>query len=152
MSLCLVGNHELNALQEMAIEQFAQVQDKGASVPDYSSDIMYDSNTALGHLIRVVPVKDVRRLEIKWPVMTDSRQLWQGDPLSYISHIIGHEGKHSLLSELIRQDLATSISAGGYKRLQNQRTGFSIRVGLTEKGDENLNEVINLVFALLNKL
>jgi insulysin len=69
-------------------------------------------------VIKIVPVKDVRRLELKWPMLPDSRHLWEGDPLAYISHLIGHEGKNSLLSELIRLDLATSISAGNYKRLQ----------------------------------
>ena len=88
-------------------------------MPDYSSDVMYDSDNALGHMIKIVPVKDVKRLEIKWPMLHDSRNLWEGDPLSYISHLIGHESKNSLLSELIRMDLATSISAGNYKRLQN---------------------------------
>jgi insulysin len=88
-------------------------------MPDYSSDVMYDSDNAFGHMIKIVPVKDVKRLEIKWPMLHDSRNLWEGDPLSYISHLIGHEGKNSLLSELIRMDLATSISAGNYKRLQN---------------------------------
>ena len=71
-------------------------------MPDYSHDLMYDSDTALGHLIKIVPVKDVRKLEIKWPMLPDSRHLWDGDPLSYISHVIGHEGKNSLLSELIK--------------------------------------------------
>jgi len=68
-------------------------------------------------MIKIVPVKDVKRLEIKWPMLPDSRHLWEGDPLAYISHLIGHEGKNSLLSELIKQDLATSISSGNYKRL-----------------------------------
>jgi insulysin len=63
--------------------------------------VAYDG-TALGSLIKVVPVKDLRMLDIKWPMLPDTRHLWEGNPLSYISHIIGHEGKNSLLSELIR--------------------------------------------------
>ena len=93
------------------------MEDKGVSVPDYSEDLMYDSDSALGHVVRIVPVKDFKRLDIKWPMLPDSRALWQGDPLSYISHLVGHEGKNSLLSELIRRDLATSVSCGNYKRL-----------------------------------
>jgi len=119
MSLCLVGNHDLNALQELAVANFADVVDKAVKMPDYSKDITYDNETSLGHLIRIVPVKDIRRLEIKWPMLPDSRHLWEGDPLNYIAHILGHEGRHSLLSELIKLDLATSISAGKYTRLQD---------------------------------
>lgn len=151
MSLCLVGNHSLNVLQDLAISNFSQVEDKQLRVADYSQDVMYD-DTALGHVIRIVPIKEIRRLELKWPMMPDSRSLWDGDPLAYISHLVGHEGRHSLLSELIKSDLASSISAGGYKRLQNQHSGFSIRIGLTQKGDENLDKVIRLVFGFINRL
>jgi insulysin len=114
MSLCLVGNHTLNQLQDLALQNFSQVEDRNSKIPDYSKDIMYDSDTALGHLIKIAPVKDIRKIEIKWPMLPDSRHYWNGDPLDYISHLIGHEGKTSLLSELIRQDLATSISSGNY--------------------------------------
>ena len=35
----------------------------------------------------------------------------------YLSHVLGHEGPNSLLSELIKASLATGLSAGSSARL-----------------------------------
>lgn len=59
-----------------------------------------------------MPVKDRRVLEITW-LLKDQSSHYHHPPSKYISHILGHEGKGSLLSFLISQGLATSLSAGG---------------------------------------
>jgi len=38
---------------------------------------------------------------------------YKNAPSKYIAHILGHEGKGSLLSYLIAEGLANSLSAGG---------------------------------------
>jgi len=50
----------------MAIDNFSQIVDKGLSIKDYKNEIIYD-NSALGHLLKVVPVKDMKTLDIMWP-------------------------------------------------------------------------------------
>lgn len=40
-----------------------------------------------------------------------SEKLWRQKPMSYISHLIGHEGPNSLLSHLIKEGLAINLSA-----------------------------------------
>lgn len=49
--------------------------------------------------------------------MPSATEKWRSKPLNYISHVVGHEGPNSLLSELIKQGLATSLSAGEKYRL-----------------------------------
>lgn len=39
---------------------------------------------------------------------------YKNHPGTYISNLIGHEGKGSLLSFLIKEDLVTSLSSGNY--------------------------------------
>lgn len=51
--------------------------------------------------------------------------------MKYISHNIGHEGKYSLLSELIKQDLCQALMTSASKRLQNHLSFFSIGINLT---------------------
>jgi len=60
----------------------------------------------------LVPVKDKRVLELTW-FLTDQTPHYRNSPSKYASHILGHEGKGSLLSFLISQGLATALSAGG---------------------------------------
>ena len=64
-----------------------------------------------------VPVKESKLLTIKWPKLPSVKNYWNGNPLLYLSNAIGHEGENSLLSELIRQDLAVSVMAGPSSRL-----------------------------------
>ena len=60
MSLCLVGNHPIDRLQELAEEHFSGVQNKDLELRDFTlGDPLYDENT-LGHLIKIVPIKDLR--------------------------------------------------------------------------------------------
>lgn len=49
----------------------------------------------------MVPTKDNKQMEVMWPMLKSTNDFWSSKPLSYISHNIGHEGKNSLLSELI---------------------------------------------------
>ena len=59
-----------------------------------------------------MPVKDKRVLELNW-IVSNQAQHYKYPPSKYVSHLLGHEGKGSLLSFLISEGLATSLSAGG---------------------------------------
>lgn len=65
----------------------------------------------------MVPGKDIRTLRVKWPMLPEMVSAWRSKPLHYLSHVIGHEGPNSLLSELISQGLVTGLSAGASDRL-----------------------------------
>lgn len=67
MALCLVGNHPVDKLEELAIEHFSEVVNKDLPDRDFTKeDPLYDE-TSLGHLTKIVPVKDLRQLTIDWP-------------------------------------------------------------------------------------
>lgn len=66
-------------------------------------------------------------------------------PLSYMSHLFGHEGENSLLSYLISEGLALELSAGGDHELWSFST-FTVNITLTKKGVENYESVIEAVF------
>ena len=67
MSLCLVGNHEIERLEEMAVEHFSGIENKNLELRDYTKgEPLYDAST-LGHMIKVVSTKDLRSLQLSWP-------------------------------------------------------------------------------------
>jgi insulysin len=51
-------------------------------------------------MVKIVPVKDKRTLELTW-ILSDQSMNYRNSPSKYVSHILGHEGKGSLLSYLI---------------------------------------------------
>lgn len=66
----------------------------------------------IGKMIKLVPVMDKRSLELTW-ILDNQKPNYKYSPSKYVSHLLGHEGKGSLLSFLIAEGLATSLSAGG---------------------------------------
>ena len=66
MSLSLVGNYSLDELERLFRENFSEVVDKDLKVKSYEDDPMYGPD-ALGHLIKFIPIKELRRITLKWP-------------------------------------------------------------------------------------
>lgn len=71
----------------------------------------YDDNT-FKKLIKIVPVKDKKKMEVQW-ILPDKKHYYKTKPESILAQLIGHEGKNSLLSFLIKEGLVTGIMAGG---------------------------------------
>ena len=117
MSLCLVGNQSLDQLQAFAEEHFHDIENKNIQKPDFSNEKIYDSENGLGHVIKIVPEKDLKSLSITWPDLPETTSKYKTKPGHYIGHVVGHEGPNSLISTLIKQGLATSLSAGFGDRL-----------------------------------
>lgn len=61
---------------------------------------------------------------------------YRNHPGTYISNLIGHEGKGSILSYLMKEGLATSLSSGNSDNYDCY-TDFTITLDLTEKGLTN---------------
>lgn len=113
----MVGNHNLDRLEEIAVENFNDVVDKNLIQTDYKDEITFNQENGLGHIFKIIPLKDVKSLSIVWPIMPEFQSKWMHKPQYYITHVIGHEGPNSLLSELIKQGLALSLSCGTETRL-----------------------------------
>ena len=78
-------------------------------------------------------------------------QEFKSDPLSYFSHLIGHEGENSLLSYLKAEDYAMDLSAGGSDFLDCM-SDFEVNVTLTKKGLANTDKVVDAIFTYIQRL
>lgn len=110
MKLVVYGQDDIERLSKSVEEQFIEVKDNKFEKFQIREH-PFDEKT-LGKIIKLVPVKDKRVLELTW-FLTDQTPHYRSSPSKYVSHILGHEGKGSLLSFLISQGLATALSAGG---------------------------------------
>lgn len=96
MTLCLLGKESLDELQAYAVDMFSAVPNKNLDHINFGTDPYLRDGT---YIYNVTPVQDLRQLSLSW-VIPDSRDNYQANPSNYISHLVGHEGPGSLLSEL----------------------------------------------------
>ena len=67
MSLCLVGNYSVDTLEQFAVKHFSEVANKEFVSKDFTAGPpMYDES-AFGHLVKIVPIKEHKTLTVTWP-------------------------------------------------------------------------------------
>lgn len=94
---------------------------------------------------QVVPQRDGHVLELNWQVPA-SKPLYRYEPLSYLSHLLGHEGDGSVFALLKAKGWATSLVAGEGGNSIDSRSFFYVKMDLTEEGHQNAREVAATVF------
>ena len=73
---------------------------------------------------------------------------YKAQPTYLLAHLIGHEGRGSLLSELKARGLVNSL-VGGPKSGAKGFGFFTINVDMTLVGIKNVDEIISLIFQYL---
>lgn len=71
--------------------------------------------------------------------------LFRVQPEQYLSQLIGHEGKGSILSELKNRGWSNSLLAG-HSTSARGFGFFDIMVDLTKEGFENVDEITKIIF------
>jgi len=67
---------------------------------------------------------------------------------SYIAHLLGYEGEHSLCSALRQQCWILNLSAGGGASGSNFKD-FTINIQLTDKGRDEIEQIVQWTFAYI---
>lgn len=104
----------------MVMEKFSEIENKNVKVPEWPRHPYADDQ--YGQKVKIVPIKDSRSLTISFTTddltefykssvryiidfknsIFNSLNLLLLKPDNYLTHLIGHEGKGSILSELRR--------------------------------------------------
>lgn len=148
MKLCILGREDLDTLSDWAYDLFKDIKTLDRDLPEYNSKILNNDN--LQKIIKVKPVKELRKLEISFMV-PDCDQSWKSQPPHFLSHLIGHEGSGSLLAHLKELGYANELSAGGHT-VSKDNAFFSIDIDLTKDGLDNYEKVIFNVFQYIEML
>lgn len=150
MNLVLYGKHSLEKLEEWAVTKFSGIENKNVVVPDLSLPKIPFDEENMGQIARFQPIKDKDQIELYW-TMPYLRKHYKAGPLSYFSHLIGHEGENSLLSYLKQEDYAMELCAGGDHEL-DCLSDFCVTITLTKKGLANHEKVVDAVFKYIQRL
>ena len=149
MKLVLLGRNSLDELESMAVSKFSEVKNKQIGPPEFEGEVLR-LNRELGSVYTFKPVKEVRNIEICFPIPECSK-LWRSQPSHYFAHLIGHEGEGSILSYLKKQGWVLYLGAGGSDATPGTDF-FKISMELTLPGLENWRSIVEVVFAYINIL
>lgn len=149
MRLAVFSSLPLEKLKEIVVEDFNSVKNIGKQT--FSTNEPIFTNITRSHYIYVDPVKTHRALALVWEIPAQLSNLKDTQPERVLAHMIGDEGDKSLLEELKREGLAESIQAGGYMLARGSQE-FYVEIGLTVKGLQNVDLVIERFFQAIQSL
>ncbi|KAK6059893.1 peptidase M16 inactive domain protein [Cooperia oncophora] len=170
MSLCIVGSESLDKMESyLGTLGFDAIENKNVKPKEWLESPYGEEQ--LGRRIEIVPIKDSRSLTIRFPI-PDLQEEYKSNPAHYICeflltvvllvnsesfyglhhpHLLGHEGKGSLLSELKRLGWVSSLSAGESTLAKGMST-FDIHVDLSVDGLNHTEDIVSLVFNYIGLL
>ena len=123
---------------------FSEVPNKNVVVPDLSKPELPYTKANLSKIQRMRPILDKDQLVISWILPYCERE-YKSKPLNYFSHLIGHEGENSLLSYLMQEGYAMTLSCGADHELNTFSTLY-VEITLTKEGLTNYEKVLQAVF------
>ncbi|CAG2179175.1 unnamed protein product, partial [Oppiella nova] len=149
MSLVVLGKESIEELEALVIPLFSRIKNNSVIAPKWTTNPFPD--LFLQKQCYVVPNMDTRSLTITFP-MPDMVNHYKSKPHRMLTHLIGHEGPGSLLSELKGRNWCTSLSAGHSVGSYRGFAFFNIGVDLTEQAMDSIDDIISLVFQYINLL
>ena len=153
MTTVVVGFESLDELQALAVDTLAPISDRDVVRPAFGGagrPPALPPPVALPRVVRVVPQKKARTLELSWS-LPPLRPHVRAKPAEYVEHLLGHEGKGSALALLKARGLATSLYAGAEDDEETSALAlFSVTVELTEAGLADVDGVVCVVLGALD--
>ncbi|TVU47149.1 hypothetical protein EJB05_06736 [Eragrostis curvula] len=151
MKLVIIGGEPLDILQDWTLELFSKV--KAGPLLDISpkTDIPFWKS---GKLYKLDAVRDIHSLCLSWTLPCLHKE-YMKKPEDYLAHLLGHEGKGSLLYFLKAKGWASSLSAGvgtGGSQRSSYAYIFEMSIRLTDSGLKNVFEVIGAVYQYIKLL
>ncbi|RHY67232.1 hypothetical protein DYB38_000041 [Aphanomyces astaci] len=143
MKLVVYGKEDLNILEDWVTTLFSPVVNKGVQPLVQDGHHPYEPPQQ-NREIHVVPVKDLRMLELSFPLPTVQDQ-YLSKPHRILSYVLGYEGRGSLLAYFKAMGYANSLSAGISKDFADWSL-FSVKINLTHEGVANYRAMAQAVF------
>ncbi|KFK43001.1 hypothetical protein AALP_AA1G066600 [Arabis alpina] len=151
MKLVVIGGESLDMLESWVVELFGNVKNGSKTRPTLEAEGPIWKG---GKLYRLEAVKDVNILDLAW-TLPPLRHAYVKKTEDYLAHLLGHEGRGSLLSFLKAKGWATSLSAGvGEDGINRSSLAyvFGMSIHLTDSGLEKIYDIIGYIYQYLKLL
>ena len=148
MHLSILSNLDLDSLEKLARKYFSDINNTKKDRIKYPLNYLEEKNTL--RLLKVEPVKDVKRLVLEFPTPSFYKY-YESKPEQLISRLIGYEGKGSLQNLLKSKGLAMGVGAWGQNNTEDYGS-LNLWVELTSDGFQNYEEVLSICFSYIELL
>jgi len=148
MSLSIMSNLDLDELETLARVYFSDIKNHNTKKIKYPSNYLEEKDAL--RLLKIVPVKDVKRLVLEFPTPAFYSS-YLTKPENLLSYLIGHEGEGSLVALLKSQGLATGIGGWGSSATYDYGS-LNIWVELTSDGFDRYEDVLTACFSYIEML
>lgn len=145
MKLVVLGKEPLDQLEKMVKLKFSDIPKGKAPQRSYLNLPVLDVKCP--RVIQVKTIKSLRELKLMFPIPSQYLD-HLSKPTKLLSHLLGDEGKGSILSVLKQKGYAMGLVAG--QRLQTASFSFfDVSISLTVEGLKHVDEMIQTVFEYL---
>ncbi|GHG68281.1 peptidase M16 [Alishewanella longhuensis] len=148
MTLCLVGNQPLAKLAQLATDYFSDLPQHLPAKPALTTPLYLAEQQ--GIQLNIKPHKSSSRLVVSF-AMPDIHPWYPYKLVSFIAHLLGDEGEHSLLAYLKSRELVNQLSAGGGIDGSNYKD-FTVAFELTAAGKAHYRDIVAALFSKLRLL
>ncbi|KYM87527.1 Nardilysin [Atta colombica] len=116
------------------------------------NDVLFDT-AAFQKMYKIFTSKHIGQLEITW-AMPSLFALYKSKPYQYISWLIGHEGKGSLISYLRKKMWNVTVSNEEicYNIHTIAYSLIKINIDLSNEGKRHVKEILDTIFSYINLL
>ncbi|XP_028157648.1 nardilysin-like isoform X4 [Ostrinia furnacalis] len=156
MTVAVQARMDLDALENYVVSTFGQIPTNKLPPDDFTQWAFkpdYVTPQFRG-IFYVKPVGDTTEVHLTW-CMRSLKSEYQSKPHQYISFLLGHEGKGSLLSYLRKKVWALGIYTGNSESgidYTSMYSLFSTQIVLTKNGLEHVDEVLEALFSYIHML
>lgn len=149
MRLVVYTSVPMESLISFVVTHFQEIPNNNLTLPKYEAPLFLPTHRP--EIVHIDAIKNSRTLSIIWDVPKPFSEMQDTRPSSIICHLLGHEGKNSLLYTLKQEKLADTIHCGSYQFSPDVQEIY-VDIELTDQGLDHINGVITRVFQTLEKL
>lgn len=150
MSLVIYSSQPIPKMRALAARLFSEVPDKGLGRVSYRRARPAFTSSQLGILRRIKTVAKAKKLTLKF-VLPPYHDQFDSNPVKVLQFPLGHEGKGSLLSLLLRRGLALGLTVS-HQDVADYFTCLEVEIELTSKGLRQNRKVLELFFSYVRVL
>ncbi|XP_005105938.1 nardilysin [Aplysia californica] len=146
MTLVIHSMDTLDVIEKQIIRIFSKIPNNAIPRPKFIKPPFQERS--FNKLLKVIPMEDVHKMELIWalPPLMDH---YRARVIEFLSLLLGHEGKGSILSVLRKRHLALEMSGGndmtGYTH-NSTWSAFILSIKLTDVGMKQYEEVLGVIF------
>ena len=146
MKLVVVGREPLDVLEDRVRARFADVPRRDVERMHITAPLYPEGR--LPARLDIEPVREMRSISLTFAI-PPLQPHYRAHPLVLASHLLGHEGRGSLLSALKARGWVERLNVGSGMRHPDFAT-FGITIQATEEGLAHIDDIVASVFAYLD--